>query len=124
MKKLMTLALACFGKPQDFMETRKGAEAAFWQQAKGSAWKAARQCPGGRGWWYLTKWFLLREVVPAVLIFGVAVTLLMAGFGGWVATKESRDAEAQSEARRQAFERLEQRVEKAKQQGASHGQQK
>lgn len=121
MRNLVTLWLAIFGSSGDFLETRKGTEADFWQQARGSALQAARQWPRGLGWWYLAKRFFLRQVVPPMLIFGVTITLLLAAFGGWVATQPQRDIETQSEARKQAFERFSERIEKAKQ-GAANGQ--
>jgi len=121
MRSLVTFWLAVFGKAEDFLATRQGGEAAFWQQARGSALRAARQWPQGLGWYFLAKRFLLRQVLPPVLIFGVTVTLLMAGFGGWMATKEQRDFKAQIESRKQAFERFSERIEKAKQ-GAANGQ--
>lgn len=121
MKKLMELCLAIFGFGQDFLATRQGTEAEFWQCSRGSALQAAKAWPGGRGWYYLAKRFFLRQIVPPVLIFGTSLTLLLAGFGGWVALKEQRDFEAQIEARKQAFERFSERIEKAKQ-GAAHGQ--
>lgn len=110
-KKIMVFFLAAFGTAEDFLETRQGGEAAFWQRSKGSVLQAARQWPGGMGWYYLGKRLLMRFLLPPVLIFVAAVTLLLAGFGGWVAVREQADAEAQSEAAsKQAFERLEQRV--------------
>ena len=121
MKKIMTFWLAAFGSGEDFLQTRQGAEATFWQQSRGSVWKAARQWPDGKGWWYLAKRFFLRQIVPPVLIFGVTVTLLFAGFGGWIASQENRDVKAQTEARKQALEAFEQRVEKAKEGGGNHG---
>lgn len=116
MKRLLRLWLAIFGSAGDFLATRKGQEADFWQQSRGSVLQAAKAWPQGLGWWYVAKRFLLRQVVPPVLNFGVTITLLLAAFGGWIATQENRDAEARAEARKQAFEQL----EKVKQ-GANHG---
>lgn len=116
MKGWMAFFLAAFGSPEDFLETRQGGEADFWQRSRGSVWQAARQWPGGMGWWYVGKRLLMRGVLPPLLVFCVSVTLLLAGFGGWVATQESRDTKVG----KQAFDALENRIERAKQ-GVSRG---
>lgn len=110
MKSLMVFFLAVFGSGTDYLQTRQGAEAAFWQRSRGSILNAARQWPGGRGWWYLGKRIWLRLVLPPVLFFVAIVTLLLAAFGGWVALQEQAVAYRKAESSKQAFERLEQRV--------------
>lgn len=110
MKSLMVFFLAAFGGPEDFLETRRGAEADFWRRSRGSVLQAARQWPGGLGWYFVAKRLLMRFLLPPLLVFCVAVTLLLAAFGGWIAVKEEAEAVRQTEASRQVFERLEQRV--------------
>ncbi len=117
MKSLMVFLRAVFGGSEDFLSTRQGVEADFWQRSRGSVWTAARQWPGGLGWWFLAKRLWMRFLLPPLLIFCTVVTFLLAVFGGWVATQESRDAKAS----KQAFDALENRIERAKQ-GVANGQ--